>query len=155
VPIGKVSRIRIRATTITNWDRQELLVPNKEFITSRLLNWTLSDQINRFIIPVGIAYGSDVEKALQLMFETATENENVLEDPAPIVSFEGFGDNALLLNLRIYLGSLDHRIETITEVHKVINEKFKHAGISIPFPQRDIYLGTKHPLEIKLQKADD
>lgn len=152
---GKVSRIRIRATTITNWDRQELLVPNKEFITSRLLNWTLSDQINRFIVPVGIAYGSDVEKALQLMFETATENENILEDPAPIVSFEGFGDNALLLNLRIYLGSLDHRIETITQVHKVINEKFKQAGISIPFPQRDIYLGTKHPLEIKLQKADD
>lgn len=152
---GKVSRIRIRATTITNWDRQELLVPNKEFITSRLLNWTLSDQINRFIVPVGIAYGSDVEKALQLMFETASDNENVLEDPAPIVSFEGFGDNALLLNLRIYLGSLDHRIETITQIHKVINEKFKLAGISIPFPQRDIYLGTKHPLEIKLQKADD
>tara|TARA_R110002074_G_scaffold170005_2_gene331927 strand:- start:57615 stop:61106 length:3492 start_codon:yes stop_codon:yes gene_type:complete len=147
---GKVTRIRIRATTITNWDRQELLVPNKEFITGRLLNWTLSDQINRFIIPVGVAYGSDVEKALQIMLECATENKNVLADPAPMVSFESFGDNALLLNLRIFLDSLEYRIEAITEIHKVINKKFKEAGISIPFPQRDVYLATKEPLEIKM-----
>ncbi len=68
---GVVTRIRIRATTIKNWENQELLVPNKEFITGRLLNWSLSDQTTRIKVPVGVAYGSDVQKAMQLMDQAA------------------------------------------------------------------------------------
>lgn len=152
---GKVSRIRIRATTILNWDKQELLVPNKEFITSRLLNWTLSDQMLRIIIPVGIAYGSDVEKALELMAEAAAENEHVLKDPEPLLTFESFGDNALILNLRCYLGSLEYRWETKTALHKAINKKFNSAGIVIAFPQRDLHLDTTRPLDIRLHPSPD
>lgn len=149
---GKVTRIRIRATTIRNWDKQELLVPNKEFITGRLLNWSLSDQTNRITIPVGVAYGSDIPKALQLLREAAVENELVIHDPEPIITFEGFGDNSLNLVLRCYLDTLDNRLETISKLHQAINNKFEQAGIVISFPQRDIHIDTSKPLEIYLSQ---
>jgi potassium efflux system protein len=150
---GTVSRIQIRATTIRNWDKQELLVPNKEFITGRLLNWTLSDTTNRIVIPVGVDYGADVPLALALLEEAAEENERVLEDPAPLITFEGFGDNALNLVLRCYLGSLDNRLAVVSALHQSINEKFRAAGISIAFPQRDVHLSTAHPLDVRIHRT--
>ncbi len=152
---GVVTRIQIRATTIRNWDRKELLVPNKEFITGRLLNWSLSDQTTRIIISVGLAYGGDVQKAMALMAEAAAENEHVMADPAPFVTFEGFGDNALALNLRCYLESLDYRLATITELHTAINQKFNDAGLVIAFPQRDVHLDTSRPLDIRIRRDDE
>jgi potassium efflux system protein len=137
---GVVSRIRIRATTITNYDKQEMLIPNKEFITGRVINWTLSDKINRIIITVGVGYGSNVKQAMKLMIEAAEENENVLAEPKPVATFEAFGDSALNLLLRVYLGSMDNRLATITALHESINNKFNEAEISIPFPQRDIHI---------------
>ncbi|MEE9396887.1 MAG: mechanosensitive ion channel domain-containing protein [Methylococcales bacterium] len=147
---GVVTRIRIRATTIRNWDRKELIVPNKEFITGRLLNWSLTDQTTRLIIPVGIAYGSDVQRAMYLIAQAAEENKQVLDDPAPFITFDGFGDNALSLNLRFYVGSIEHRLGTRTALHEAINNKLNDAGIGISFPQRDIHLDTNQPLEVRL-----
>ena len=153
---GVVTKIQIRATTIRNWDRKELLVPNKEFVTGRLLNWSLSDQMTRVVVVAGVAYGSDVDKALALMREAAEEHEHVLDDPAPILSFEGFGDNSLTLILRAYLSSIDYRIATITDLHKAINRKFADAGIVIAFPQRDLHLGAARPLQVELwQRPND
>ncbi len=150
---GVVSRIRIRATTIINYDKQELLIPNKEFITGRVVNWTLTDKVNRVIVTVGVAYGSDVNQAMSLMLEAAHENENVLDDPPPVATFEGFGDNALTLLLRSYLGAMENRLPTITALHEAINRKFNQAGISIAFPQRDLHLDTSRPLDIRLSRA--
>ncbi len=147
---GVVSRIRIRATTITNYDKQELLIPNKEFITGRVINWTLTDKVNRVIINVGVAYGSDVNKAMGLMIEAAEENENVLQDPRPVATFEAFGDSALTLLLRAYLGSMDNRLATITALHEAINNKFIEAAIEIPFPQRDLHLINTDPLAVNI-----
>jgi potassium efflux system protein len=147
---GTVTRVQIRATTIRTWDRQELLVPNKEFITARVLNWSLSDEIIRIFFHVGVAYGSDVEKALQLIEEAANEHPDVLSDPAPLVTFEEFGDNSLNLGLRCFVASLDIRLETATSLHRAINRKFAEAGIVIAFPQRDIHLDTTSPLEVRI-----
>ncbi|TNF44599.1 MAG: mechanosensitive ion channel, partial [Epsilonproteobacteria bacterium] len=152
---GTVTRIQIRATTITTWDKQELLVPNKEFITTQLLNWTLSDQIIRIAIPVGIAYGSDVPKAMKLLKEAATEHKGILKSPESFVAFESFGDNALQLTLRAYIPSMENRISTITELHESINHKFNEAGISIAFPQRDIHFDTSKPIDIRVQQKND
>lgn len=151
---GIVSRIQIRATTITTWDKQELLVPNKEFITTQLLNWTLSDQIVRIVIPVGIAYGSDVPKAMKLLKEVATEHKGILKSPESFVAFESFGDNALQLSLRAYLPSMENRLNTITELHESINYKFNEAGISIAFPQRDIHFDSSKPIDIRVHREN-
>ena len=152
---GVVTRIQIRATTIRNYERQELLVPNKEFITGRLLNWTLSDRLNRVTITVGVDYGADVALALRLLAEAASEHERVLEDPPPLISFEAFGDNALTLVMRCYLDSLDYRLATITELHLLIYEKLRAAGISIAFPQRDVHLSTAEPLDVRVHAAGE
>jgi len=149
---GVVTRIRIRATTIRNWENQELLVPNKEFIAGRLLNWSLSDQTTRVKVPVGVAYGSDVQKAMQLMDQAARENASVLADPAPSVIFEAFGDNTLNLVLRCFVGAQQARMPTISELHEAINRKFSEAGISIAFPQRDVHLDTAKPLDIRIRR---
>ncbi len=151
---GVVTRIQIRATTITNYDKQELVVPNKEFITGRLINWTLSDKLNRILLPVGLAYGDDVDKALALMQEAAEEIPDILTDPGPLVSFESFGNDALMLYLRAYLGNMDNRLGTITALHRSIYNKFNAAGLSIAFPQRDVHLDIKHPLDIRWSKAE-
>jgi len=151
---GVVTKIQIRATTIRNWDRKELLVPNKEFITSRLLNWSLTDPVTRIHVPVGIAYGSDVQKAMKLMAEAAAENESVLDDPKHYVIFTLFGDNSLNLELRAFLGSIEDRLLVVSKLHEVINKKFNEAGIVISFPQRDVHLDTTQPLDIRLHSAD-
>ena len=148
---GVVTNIRIRATTIRNWDKQELLVPNKEFITGRLLNWTLTDQLNRISIPIGVEYGSDTRKALELLERIAGEHERILDDPAPLVGFDGFSDNALTLVLRCYMDSLDGRIGVITELNQKIYDTFRAEGVRIAFPQRDVRLYTSEPLDIRLQ----
>ncbi len=85
-------------------------MPKKEFITSRLLNWTLSDPTTRIVIPVGLEYGGDVTKALALMLEAAREHPDVLADPEPSVIFDGFGDNALSLKLRCFVPTMENRI---------------------------------------------
>lgn len=139
---GIVSKIRIRATTIVNWDRKELLVPNKEFITGRILNWTLSNQVTRIVVTVGIAYGSDTEKAREILLQTAKDHPEVLDDPAPVATFDQFGDSSLELNLRCYLPSLEKRLITSHELHTVIHKRFAEEGIEIPFPQRDLHLRT-------------
>lgn len=148
---GTVTRIQIRATTILTLDRKELLVPNKEFITGRLLNWSLSDQTTRLKLAVGIPYGADVELAEKLMLEAAEEHQKVFAEPKPFVYFQGFGDSALLLELRCVIDSIDHRIPTLSELHHAINRKFRDAGMEIPYPQQDVHLDLRGPLEVKMQ----
>lgn len=147
---GVVTKINIRATTIRNWDQKELLVPNKEFITGRLLNWTLSDQTTRIYLKVGIAYGSDVEKAMAIVHELVKTQTNVMVDPAPSVFFETLGDNALIISLRAYVAKLEYRLPTISELHTRIYKALNEAEIAIAFPQRDIHLDTLKPLEVKV-----
>jgi potassium efflux system protein len=137
---GKVTNIRIRATTVTNWDRKELIVPNKELITGRLLNWTLSDTTNRIVITVGIAYKSDTRRARELILEIASGHPNVLDDPAPRVTFEAFADSSLNFVLRCYIASMDIRLDTIDELHETIHDRFNQEGIEIAFPQQDLHL---------------
>jgi potassium efflux system protein len=137
---GTVTKIRIRATTLRDWDQKELVVPNKELITGRLLNWTLSDPVIRLILKVGVAYGSDVERALKLMLEAAGECELVLDEPNPTVNFEQFGDSSLDLSLRTFVGSFSDRLPATTALHGAIDRKFREAGIVIAFPQRDVHL---------------
>ncbi|MBB1126343.1 mechanosensitive ion channel domain-containing protein [Thiospirillum jenense] len=147
---GSVTKINIRATTIRNWDRQELLVPNKEFITGRLLNWTLTDKINRLVVTVGIDYEADVRQALTTLTRIVEDNPRVLSDPAPLITFEGFGDNALILVLRCYLDSLEHRMAVTTELHQAIHDNFRAANIGIAYPQRDLHLHSTQPLEVRI-----
>ncbi len=137
---GIVSRIRMRATTITNWERKEMIIPNKDLITGTVLNWTLSDQVQRVFISVGIAYGSDTKKATEILYQVLKGHPAVLADPAPVVTFNGFGDSALTFELRCYLPRADLKLPTTHELHMQIDEAFRNANIEISFPQRDLHI---------------
>ena len=142
---GTVTRIRIRATTITDWDRKELIVPNKEFITGQLVNWTLSDTIVRIVSPVGIAYGSDTRLAEQLLLRVAAENDEVLIEPPPTVVFSGFGDSSLDFQLRAFIPTMENYNKVRHQINVAIDNAFREAGISIPFPQRDVHMRSGSP----------
>jgi len=150
---GVVSRIRIRATTITDSDRKEFIVPNKEFITGRTLNWTLSDTINRIVINVGLAYGSDTELAREILLKAAHEHPAVLRDPAPSASFEEFGDTSLRLVLRCFLPNLTERTRVIHELHTAINRALGVHGIEVAPPPAEPQAKSTLPL-VTSRKAD-
>jgi potassium efflux system protein len=152
---GVVTQLRLRATTITNWDRQELLVPNKEFVTNHVLNWSLSDEVIRAVLRVGVAYGSDLRKALRIIREAVEADERVLTDPNPQVTFDEFGENSLNITARAFHATPSNRREIISDLNLAINERLTEAGIVVAFPQRDVHLDTSSPLEIRLQREDD
>lgn len=137
---GKVTKIEIRATTIQQFNQRELIVPNKEFITGSLINWTLSNNTQRFEIPVGIAYGSDTGKATKILNKLLAAHPKVLKDPEPQVLFSVFGSNTLDFTVRAYVGHLDDFVSTQSELHYQIESEFREAGIDIAIPQRDIFI---------------
>jgi potassium efflux system protein len=145
---GVVSRIRMRATTITNWDRKEFIVPNKEFITGRVLNWTLSDGVNRVTVNVGIALEADTDRAREILLRVCREHPLVLADPPPSANFEGFGESTLKMAARCFLPSLDMRSDVIHELHTRVAREFREAGIDIAFPQRDLHIRTVEGLTL-------
>jgi potassium efflux system protein len=147
---GTVTRIRIRATTIADWDRKELIVPNKEFIVGRLINWSLSDKRIRIRIPVGIAYGSDTKLAQELLLQAARKNPHVLSEPAVDAVFKGFGNNSLDFELRVYINGIDNWWPMLHELNVTIDNAFKEAGVAIAFPQRDVHLDASGPLEVRV-----
>ena len=147
---GTVSRIRIRATTVVDWDRKELIVPNKEFVVGRLINWSLSDKYIRIRIPVGIAYGSDTKLAEELLVQAARKNPRVLSEPAPDAIFKGFGDNSLNFELRVFINGIEDWWPMLHKLNLTIDNTFKEAGVTIAFPQRDVHLDATGPLEVRV-----
>jgi potassium efflux system protein len=149
---GTVTRINPRATVIETFEGKEVLVPNKDLITGVVTNWSLSSTRLRVVVPVGIAYGSDVETAMKLLLQAAAANTKVLDDPAPWVTFEDFGDNALVLWLRCY--TLENFILVATELRVAIYEAFNNADITIAFPQRDIHLDASSAIPVRMVDSD-
>lgn len=137
---GTVSRIQMRATTLIDADQKEHVVPNKTFITSQLVNWSLSDAITRVVIPVGIAYGSDVDLAHKVMLDTVMSMPMVLADPEPCVLMVGFGDNALDFSIRVFVSEVINRMPVTHEVYRRLEIALREHKIEIPFPQRDIHI---------------
>ncbi len=139
--MGKVSRIQIRATTISLWDRSEMIVPNKEFITTKLVNWTLSDSKRRIEIPVRIAYGTDLELVKKILVDAATQHPSVLEDPAPNTLLLAFGDDAIKMELR-FVVDFGQGLATKDQVQMVIQSEFSRQGIEFALPTSEVRLVT-------------
>ncbi len=141
---GTVSKIHIRATTLIDSDRKEIVVPNKIFITQQLTNWTLSDQITRLIIPVRIAYVSDGDRVSALLLEIAKNQPLVLRDPEPSALFLEFGNNTLNFELRVFVGQVSDRVKLVHQLHLEINRRFAEEGIELVSPQPWIQTNTQN-----------
>ena len=137
---GTVTRIRIRATTVLDWDNRELVMPNKDFVTGNLINWTLSNPNVRVVQSVGIAYGSNTELATELLKGAAESNSRILDEPQPLVVFTEFGDNSLVFELRFFVSGLQAYRTIKHDLNMQIDRMFREADIEISFPQRDLHL---------------
>ncbi|MFP4137891.1 MAG: mechanosensitive channel MscK [Halomonas sp.] len=137
---GTVNRIRIRATTVTDFDRKEIIIPNKTFVTDQLINWSLSDTITRVVLTYGVAYGSDHRLVHRLLRQAADENARVLADPEPQVFFMSYGDSTLDFELRIFVNGLGDRLFATDEINCRVGELFDAHGIDIAFNQLDVWL---------------
>jgi small-conductance mechanosensitive channel len=136
---GDVIAINARSTTVVTNDNIAIIVPNTKFITENVVNWSLTGRDVRFRIPVSVACDSDLKKVVELLEEIGRENPDVLDTPPPAVRFIAFGDNALLLELRVWSTTLTHRKGLlISTLNFAIYEKFREHGIEMSTPLRDV-----------------
>ena len=148
--VGDVVRIGGRSTAIVTNDNITIIVPNSEFITARVINWSIGDPKVRFRVPVGVGYGSDPRLVEKLLLEVAAANPHVLKNPVPSVRFVEFGDSSLNFELRAWSVEMVNRPGALrSELNFAIWDTFKQHGIEIPFPQRDLHV--KEPLQIEMK----
>ena len=151
---GTVSKIRIRATTITDFDRKEVIIPNKAFVTERLINWSLTDTTTRLVIRLGVAYGSDLEKVRKVLLKAATEHPRVMHEPMPEVFFTAFGASTLDHELRLYVRELRDRSRTVDELNRTIDQLCRENDINIAFNQLEVHLHNEKGDEVTEVKRD-
>ncbi len=145
---GYVKKIRVRSTEIQTFDRSEVIVPNSEFISSQVTNWTLRDPFGRVIVPIGVAYGTDPELVRETLLEATNDHPRILQGgmvSEPKVIFRSFGDSALLFELRCFIRDINYKLDTISDLNYAIARLCKERGIEIPFPQRDLHLRSWDP----------
>jgi potassium efflux system protein len=143
---GIVKKVRVRATDIQTFDRSDVIVPNSEFISTPVVNWTLRDPYGRLILPVGVAYGSNTEVVRDTLLEVANAHPAVVTGhtkvPAPLVWFRGFGDSALNFELRCFIYDIKTRLSVLSDLNFAVDKAFREQKIEIPFPQRDLHVRT-------------
>lgn len=137
---GTVAKIRIRAITIIDPDRKEVIVPNKSFVTGQVTNWALSNTVTRLIVNIGVAYGSDLALVKRLLLQAANEQPGILKDPEPHALFLSFGASTLDHELRVYVGQLSERTSVTDALNRRINELFAENNIDIAFNQLDVFI---------------
>jgi small-conductance mechanosensitive channel len=138
---GQVQQIRARSTVIRTNDNIMMIVPNTKFIDSPVTNWTYGDPRVRFRIPVGVAYGSDIAKVRDALLAAGRENPNTLKEPEPSVFLEKFGDNSIDFQLVVWSSEMSARPSRYrSDLNFAIEQKFREAGIELPFPQRDLHI---------------
>ncbi|WP_346302239.1 mechanosensitive channel MscK [Halomonas sp. BM-2019] len=137
---GTVSKIRIRATTVTDFDRKEIIIPNQTFITDQLINWSLSDTVTRVVLNYRVSYGSDQALVHRLLSQAAHENPRVLADPEPQVFFMAYGESTLDFELRVFVNALGDRLYATDEINCRVGELFAEHGVDIAFNQLEVWL---------------
>ncbi|MGB1238300.1 MAG: mechanosensitive ion channel domain-containing protein [Pseudomonadales bacterium] len=142
---GKVTKIKIRATTIADWDQKEVIIPNKTFVTDQLINWSLSDAITRVVINLGVSHGSDTKLVQHLVRQAAIANQRILQEPIPEVFFLNLGDSALHFELRFWVDNLADRNLAIHEINQHIDQLFREHGVTVALPQLDVHFGGAFP----------
>jgi potassium efflux system protein len=138
--VGTVKRIGARSSTVLTFQGAEVIVPNSNLLSNQVINWTLSSEWRRVDIPVGVAYGTDPNRVLQLLVEVAKSHPGVLLERPPTAFFMGFGESALNFELRFWSAAQDSWFQLQSDVTIGIAKALEKAGIEIPFPQRDLHV---------------
>lgn len=155
--IGTVVEVNTRSSIIRGADDVETMIPNSVFLENRVTNWTLSSSKMRRSLRVGVAYGSNPQKVMEVLTESAARHGLILKDPAPFAIFEDFGDNALIFSLYfwVHLGGSTNPMIVGSDLRLMIEKRFAELEIGVPFPQRDMHLTTDKPIEVRISPRLD
>jgi len=137
---GTITKIGLRSTIMTTLDQSEMIVPNTDLVSEKVVNWTLSNPTARVIMDVGVAYGTDIASVLGILREAGMAHETTLADPPPEALFMGFGDSSLDFQLRVWVKEIQSRLQVRSTILIEIERRFRESGIEIPFPQRDLHV---------------
>ncbi len=138
---GRVQRISVRSTQIRTFDRSTVIVPNADLITGQVVNWDHGDTLGRVLIDVGVAYGTDPRKVIELLTQIGKDHPmTLMSEASPLVAFEGFGDSSMDFSLRVLIYDIRNVLKVRTDLRVAIVEKFNEENIEIPFPQRDVHI---------------
>lgn len=149
---GDVIEINMRSTTIRSIDNIAIIVPNSEFISGQVTNWSHGDKKVRINVSVGVSYHSDVDTVLRCLKEIAAEHPKVLMKPAPVVHFTAFGDSSWEMKLRCWIEDPKQHREVTSDLNCAIVRKFRENNVEIPFPQRDLHVRSS--ISIPMDKSD-
>jgi small-conductance mechanosensitive channel len=153
--IGTVREVGIRATVIETFDGAEVIVPNADFISKTVLNWTKSNRRRRAEIDVGVAYGSEPREVLEILESAAAEIDGVARNPDSFAIFTGFGDSSLNFRLYVWVTDLSDILVVPSRIRQTILDKLADADITVPFPQRDVRIITPTDVPLVAQTSDD
>ena len=143
---GRVTKIQLRSTTVVTNDNITMIVPNADFISNTVTNWSHGDPKVRIRVPVGVAYGTDMKLLQQLLLEAAAEHPKALKAPIPVVLFTEFGDSSLNFELAVWTQEMTATpIHFTSEMNFIIEQKLCEHAIEIPFPQRDLHVRSGLP----------
>jgi potassium efflux system protein len=154
--LGTVRRIGIRSSTLRTLEGAEVIVPNANLVSDTVVNWTLSDRQRRIEINIGVKYGTDPERVIELLLQVARDDDRILDHPATDALFMGFGDSSLDFSLRAWTGRYSEWIQIRSDLSVAVNRALAEAGIEIPFPQRDLHLrSVADEAGTALQRGDE
>ncbi len=137
---GTITRIGMRSTVFETLDRSEIIVPNSDLISQKVTNWTFTSNVSRIVLVVGVAYGSPLDKVLDILMRVAKEHPDILDDPLSSAIFTGFGESSIDFELRVWITDINKRLKAKSELGQAVDRYFREEGITIPFPQRDLHL---------------
>jgi len=134
------ARIGFRASTVRTFQGSEIIVPNAQFITANVTNWTFSDRLRRIELPVGVSYACAPKRVIELLEGVVRSNPQILQHPAPQCLFMGYGDSSINFELRAWTGQFANFATIRSELNSAIYDAVHAAGMSFPFPQREVRL---------------
>jgi small-conductance mechanosensitive channel len=149
---GDVIAINMRSTTIRSLDNISIIVPNSEFVSSQVINWSHGDPKVRLIVDVGVSYNSNLDDVIRSLREVADDNQNVLKHPEPDVLLASFGDSSWNMKLRVWLKDPQNYYKIHSDINCEIVRKFREKGIEIPFPQRDLHVRSPMPIPFYIKE---
>lgn len=153
--LGNIIHINMRATTINSVDNVSIIVPNSDFISGQVINWSYGDKKIRLNIDVGTSYDSDLDLVLRCLKEVADENPEIMKKPEPVIHFVALGDSSWNFKLRCWIPDPNKYWHSISSLNCDIVRKFKEHSIEIPFPQRDLHIRSSVPIESPYSHGDN
>ena len=152
---GEIMQVGMRTTTVRTRDNISVILPNTDIVSEKVINWSYGDSLIRLRVPIGVAYGSDIDKVEAVLLDMAGAHPDVLHTPAPRVWFTAFGESSLDFELLVWVSNITNRFVIVSDLNKAIDRGFRDNNVTVPFPQRDVHIKSTRSERIKTKDHEE